>query len=132
MCWARCGALVKCQVALWKGGQCSLPSPSLEAPCPTHPPLCFAVKGVKGGSASAVPLVSHICLDNTHSAPLPLCAPAAEGVKVGGASAGSLIAAVLQSGMPLDFVTEQCMRFMADLRDNGARGRMGVRPALGL
>lgn len=40
--------------------------------------------------------------------PLLACLPpAAEDVKVGGASAGSLLAACLKSGMPLDDVVEQ-------------------------
>ena len=47
--------------------------------------------------------------------------------KVGGASAGSLLAACVQSGMAFDYVTEQCLRFMHELRIGGARGRMGVR-----
>ena len=52
--------------------------------------------------------------------------PAADWTKVGGASAGSLIAAVHQCGMDLDFVVEQCMRFMHELRAKGTRGRLGV------
>lgn len=48
-----------------------------------------------------------------------------EHTKVAGASAGSLIAAVVKSGMPVDEVTEQSMRLMADLRQHGTRGRLG-------
>ncbi|GAB4816375.1 hypothetical protein N2152v2_003421 [Parachlorella kessleri] len=50
----------------------------------------------------------------------------ADWTKVGGASAGSLIAAVHQCGMELDFVVEQCMRFMHELRAKGTRGRLGA------
>lgn len=64
------------------------------------------------------------------SAALSPCCPrcvSAEQVKVGGASAGSLLAACLKSGMPLDDVVEQNLRLMADLRAGGTRGRLGVR-----
>lgn len=47
-------------------------------------------------------------------------------VKVGGASAGSLLAACLKSGMPLDQVVEQNLRLMHDLRQGGTRGRLGA------
>lgn len=46
---------------------------------------------------------------------------------MGGASAGSLLAACLKSGMPLDSVVEANLRLMADLRAGGTRGRLGVR-----
>ena len=45
--------------------------------------------------------------------------------KLGGASAGSLIAACIKAGMPLDDVTEQCLRLMHDCRVHGTRGRLG-------
>jgi hypothetical protein len=45
---------------------------------------------------------------------------------VGGASAGSLLAACLKSGMPLDQVVEQNLRLMHDLRQGGTRGRLGA------
>ena len=47
--------------------------------------------------------------------------------KLGGASAGSLMAACVKSGMSMDEITEQCMRLMHDCRVNGTRGRLGVR-----
>lgn len=49
-----------------------------------------------------------------------------EETKLGGASAGSLIAACIKSGMSLDEVTEQCLRLMHDCRVNGTRFRLGV------
>jgi len=49
-----------------------------------------------------------------------------EETKLGGASAGSLIAACVKSGMPLDEITEQCLRLMHDCRVSGTRGRLGV------
>lgn len=49
-----------------------------------------------------------------------------EETKLGGASAGSLIAACVKAGMPLDEITEHCMRLMHDCRVNGTRGRLGV------
>lgn len=45
--------------------------------------------------------------------------------KLGGASAGSLIAACVGSGMSLEQVTEQTLRLMEDCRRNGTRGRLG-------
>lgn len=50
-----------------------------------------------------------------------------ERVKIGGASAGSLLAACIKSGMPLDNIVEQNLRLLADLRQGGTRGRLGVR-----
>ena len=47
-------------------------------------------------------------------------------MKVGGASAGSLLAACLKSGLPLDDVVEQNLRLMSEFRRGGTRGRMGV------
>ncbi|KAL4443023.1 hypothetical protein ABPG77_008514 [Micractinium sp. CCAP 211/92] len=47
-------------------------------------------------------------------------------VKLGGASAGSLLAACIKSGMPLDNVVEQNLRLMDDLRRGGTRGRLGA------
>lgn len=47
-------------------------------------------------------------------------------VKLGGASAGSLLAACIKSGMPLDDVVEQNLRLMGDLRRGGTRGRLGA------
>ena len=46
-------------------------------------------------------------------------------VKLGGASAGSLLATCIKSGMTLDAIVEQNQRLMADLRQGGTRGRMG-------
>ena len=51
----------------------------------------------------------------------------ADSVQLGGASAGSLLAATIKSGMPLDSIVEQNLRLMADLRAGGTRGRLGVR-----
>jgi hypothetical protein len=45
--------------------------------------------------------------------------------KLGGASAGSLIAACVGSGMSMEQVTEQTLRLMEDCRRNGTRGRLG-------
>lgn len=45
--------------------------------------------------------------------------------KLGGASAGSLIAACVASKMPLDEITEQTMRLLHDCRLYGTRGRLG-------
>ena len=42
-----------------------------------------------------------------------------------GASAGSLIAACIKSGMPFDEIIEHCLRLMHDCRVNGTRGRLG-------
>ncbi|KAL4457761.1 hypothetical protein ABPG75_012626 [Micractinium tetrahymenae] len=47
-------------------------------------------------------------------------------VKLGGASAGSLLAACIKSGMPLDDVVDQNLRLMDDLRRGGTRGRLGA------
>ncbi|EFN58812.1 hypothetical protein CHLNCDRAFT_56906 [Chlorella variabilis] len=49
-----------------------------------------------------------------------------ERVKIGGASAGSLLAACIKSGMPLDNIVEQNLRLLADLRQGGTRGRLGA------
>ncbi|KAG7672396.1 hypothetical protein Ndes2526B_g09092 [Nannochloris sp. 'desiccata'] len=46
--------------------------------------------------------------------------------KLGGASAGSLIAACIKSGMPFDEIIEHCLRLMHDCRTNGTRGRLGL------
>ena len=48
-----------------------------------------------------------------------------EETRVAGASAGSLIAACVKAGMPLDDITAQCLRLMDDCRRNGSRGRLG-------
>ncbi|KFM26326.1 hypothetical protein F751_4819 [Auxenochlorella protothecoides] len=45
--------------------------------------------------------------------------------KVGGSSAGSLLAVCLTSGMRLDDITEFSLRLMADCRLHGTRGRLG-------
>jgi hypothetical protein len=45
--------------------------------------------------------------------------------KLGGASAGSLIAACIKSGMPFDEIIEHCLRLMHDCRIHGTRGRLG-------
>lgn len=45
--------------------------------------------------------------------------------RLGGASAGSLIAACIKSGMPFDEIIEHCLRLMHDCRTNGTRGRLG-------
>lgn len=44
---------------------------------------------------------------------------------IAGSSAGALVAATIKSGMPLDQITEQCMKLMHDLRSNGTQGRLG-------
>lgn len=48
-----------------------------------------------------------------------------EDTKLGGASAGSLIAACVKAGMSADEITEHCLRLMADCRAHGTRGRLG-------
>ena len=45
--------------------------------------------------------------------------------KLGGASAGSLIAACVKSGMASEELTELTLRLMHDCRRNGTRGRLG-------
>jgi Patatin-like phospholipase len=45
--------------------------------------------------------------------------------KLGGASAGSLIAACIKSGMAFDEIINHCLRLMHDCRTNGTRGRLG-------
>ena len=45
--------------------------------------------------------------------------------KLGGASAGSLIAACIHSGMSMDRIVESCIHLMHDCRSNGTRGRLG-------
>jgi hypothetical protein len=54
----------------------------------------------------------------------------ADSVKLGGASAGSLLAACIKSGLPLGDIVEHNLRLMDDLRRGGTRGRLGVRLAL--
>jgi hypothetical protein len=51
----------------------------------------------------------------------------ADEIKLGGASAGSLLAACIKADMPLDGLVESNMRLMSDLRQGGTRGRLGVR-----
>lgn len=46
-------------------------------------------------------------------------------VKLGGASAGSLLAAAVKSGMSYDRITEWTLELMADCRQAGTRGRLG-------
>lgn len=57
-------------------------------------------------------------------APRPVPHRAAN-TKVGGSSAGSLLAVCLTSGMRLDDITEFSLRLMADCRLHGTRGRLG-------
>jgi hypothetical protein len=80
-------------------------------------------------------LPTHAFLSPSHKARLParpptrlpFLHPPADKVKLGGASAGSLLAACIKSGMPLDSLVEQNMKLMHDLRQGGTRGRLGVR-----
>ena len=46
--------------------------------------------------------------------------------KLAGASAGSLIAACVNSGLPMDTVSTLCEELMDDVRRHGARGRLGI------
>ena len=48
-----------------------------------------------------------------------------EDTKLGGASAGSLIAACVNSGLSMDIVHDKCLLLMKDCRENGSRGRLG-------
>ncbi len=43
--------------------------------------------------------------------------------QMAGASAGSLIAASYNAGLPMEVVEESMIRFGEDLRKNGTRGR---------
>lgn len=47
------------------------------------------------------------------------------GTKLGGASAGSLIAACCQSGMSMEALTQGCLSLCDDCRSNGTRFRLG-------
>lgn len=49
----------------------------------------------------------------------------ADAVKVGGASAGSLLAAAVKSGLGFDEITDWSLELMADCREEGTRGRLG-------
>jgi len=49
-----------------------------------------------------------------------------ERTKLAGASAGSLIAACVNSGLSMDTVTELCEELMEDCRVHGTRGRLGI------
>ena len=49
-----------------------------------------------------------------------------EDTKIGGASAGSLIAATYHSGIGSKAATEACLTLAAELRKNGTRGRLKV------
>ena len=51
---------------------------------------------------------------------------AAEETKIGGASAGSLIAATYHSGIGSKAATTACLALAAELRKNGTRGRLKV------
>jgi hypothetical protein len=51
--------------------------------------------------------------------------PPTETTKLGGASAGSLIAACVHSGMSASEITSRCLELMRDLRVGGTRGRLG-------
>ena len=46
--------------------------------------------------------------------------------RLAGASAGSLIAACVNSGLPLTTVKEKCQMLMKECRENGTRGRLGI------
>lgn len=46
--------------------------------------------------------------------------------KLAGASAGSLIAACVNSGLSMDTVASLCEELMEDCRKNGSRGRLGI------
>ena len=46
--------------------------------------------------------------------------------KLAGASAGSLIAACVNSGLSMDTVSSLCEELMEDCRKNGSRGRLGI------
>ena len=46
--------------------------------------------------------------------------------KLAGASAGSLIAACVNSGLSMDTVTRLCEDLMEDCREHGTRGRLGI------
>ncbi len=50
----------------------------------------------------------------------------AEDTKIGGASAGSLIAACYHSGIGTKAATDACLLLAAELRNNGTRGRLKV------
>ena len=52
---------------------------------------------------------------------------ASEDTKIGGASAGSLIAATYHSGIGSKAATTACLALAAELRKNGTRGRLKVR-----
>ena len=49
-----------------------------------------------------------------------------ERTKLAGASAGSLIAACVNSGLSMDTVSELCENLMEDCRVHGTRGRLGI------
>lgn len=81
-------------------------------------------------SAIGIPFCARALL--THLLPnlrwvhcIVLCV--ADEIKLGGASAGSLLAACIKADMPLDGLVESNMRLMSDLRQGGTRGRLGVR-----
>ena len=46
--------------------------------------------------------------------------------QLGGASAGALLVACHHSGLPMELVTEACLKLAADCREQGTRGRLGV------
>lgn len=46
--------------------------------------------------------------------------------RLGGASAGSLIAACYHSGLPQEVIIANCARLATDCRENGTRGRLGI------
>lgn len=48
------------------------------------------------------------------------------GTKLGGASAGSIIAACYHAGLSRDQVIDRCLALVHDCRANGTRGRLGV------
>jgi hypothetical protein len=48
-----------------------------------------------------------------------------EKTRLAGASAGSIIAACIASGLPFDEMTALSLEMFADLRENGTRGRLG-------